>query len=661
MSVDFDNPGFSLTTPFGDELRPLRFEGRELMSGLYQFQVTMLSANHQLDFKRIVGRHLSLSVGVARNQERVIDGLVTEFRHAGLAEDGVRYIAVVRPWLWQCSLTNDCRIFQNKTVPEMVKTLFRDYGFGDFEFRLRRKYAKREYCVMYMENALNFVKRLLEEEGIFFFFRFEVGKHTMILADEADAYLDCVGSKQLEYRPFPNDVEKGSSMEKCEFSGGMTVGGVVLDDYDFEAPSAALLARAGDQGRAGVVYRYPGGFREQGAGEARAKLLREAYAFSGERLSANSVAGGLTAGGKFTMLEHPREALNGDYIVHDVHHQGDKKGYRNRFSAFPVDHVFRPLPNTPRPRIFGAQTAVVVGKKGEEIWTDRYGRVKVQFHWDREGRRDENSSCWVRVSQGWAGKQYGSFFLPRIGQEVVVTFLDGNPDRPLITGAVYNAQQTVPLQLPGQQTRSTVKTNTSKGGAGFNQISFEDKKDHEQLTLHAQKDMQVTVRNDASEKVGNHRKALVEKGHDTLEVAKGDANLKVPKGVRRETVKERVIEVTRDEAHRNNADYRHEVRGDYTLRINGDLTIEAMGNITIKAGRNLTLQSGQSLSLKAGTDIKQNAGTSLTQKAGISLKAQAGADLELKSGATAKLKAGAMAQVQGGGMLMLKGGLVKIN
>lgn len=661
MSVDFDNPGFNLTTPFGDELRPLRFEGQEVLSGLYRFQVTMLSANHSLDFKKIVGRHLSLGIDVANKRERIFDGLVSEFRHAGVAEEGVRYVAVIQPWLWSLSLATDCRIFQNKTVPEILEVLFRDMGCGDFEFRLKRKYAKREYCVMYMENALDFTLRLLEEEGIFFYFRFKVGKHTLILADEADAYQDCVGSDQLEYRPFPNDVEKGNSLEKCEFVGSMTSEGVVLDDYDFEAPAARLLARAGDQARAGAVYHYPGGFREQGAGESRARLLQEALAFPGERLSADSVAAGLTAGGKFELLEHPREALNGEYIIHRVHHQGGKAGYRNRFDAFPVKRVFRPLPQTRRPHIYGAQTAVVVGKQGEEIWTDRFGRVKVQFHWDREGRRDENSSCWVRVSQGWAGKQYGAFFLPRIGQEVVVTFLDGNPDRPLITGAVYNAAQTVPVNLPSQQTQSTVKTKTSKGGGGFNQISFEDKKDQEKLSIVAQKDMQVTVHNDQSEKVGRHRRVVVEKGDDVLEVGKGNLTVKVPKGKQLEQVKERQIEVAGDERHTTKADYRQEVGGDYTLKIKGDLIIEALGNITIKAARNLTLQSGQAIQLKAGTAIKQEAGTSLTQKAGISFKAQAGADLEIKSGAIAKLKGGAMTQVQGGGMLMLKAGLVKIN
>jgi type VI secretion system secreted protein VgrG len=346
------------------------------------------------------------------------------------------------------------------------------------------------------------------------------------------------------------------------------------------------------------------------------------------------------------------------YIVHKVKVEGDQQNYRNTFEAFRGDTIFRPPLVTPRPVISGCQTALVVGKSGEEIWTDTNGCVVVKFYWDQSPAKDEKSSCWVRVASPWAGKQWGGIFIPRIGQEVVVTFLEGNPDRPLITGSVYNASQTVPYELPVQQTKSTLKSNSSKGGNGSNELRFEDKAGAEELFIHAQKDMTVSVLNDHAVTVSKDE-ALIVKGKRTLAV-------------------------TGDETHTNKGNYTSSVSGNYTLKVTGDLTIKADGAVTIEAGTAFTVKAGTSLTSEAGTALTQKAGTALTNQAGTTLTNQAatltnkadgaltnqagsvltnkaGAEMTNEAGTVLTNKGGASQTVDGGGALTMKGGVIQLN
>jgi type VI secretion system secreted protein VgrG len=343
---------------------------------------------------------------------------------------------------------------------------------------------------------------------------------------------------------------------------------------------------------------------------------------------------------------------------------GVRLQYRNTFQAFPSSASFRPLRVTPKPRIYGTQTAIVTGKSGEEIWTDQYGRIKVQFHWDQLGQNDENSSCWIRVAQGWAGKNWGAIFLPRIGQEVVVSFLEGDPDRPLVTGAVYNGQQPVPYTLPDEQTKSTVKSNSSKGGNGFNEIRLEDKAGSEELYLHAQKDMTIDVLNDQTTTITNNRTVTIQEkddsltvtkgnravtvsqGNETLTVSQGDRTVAVSQGKETHSVQStRDVTVTGNETHTNKADFSQTVSGNYTLKVTGTLTIQATGDLTLKTDGALTVQSGTSMTVKSGTDLTASSGTGLS----------------LSGGTTMEIKGSASGTVDGGGMLTVKGGMVKIN
>jgi type VI secretion system secreted protein VgrG len=323
---------------------------------------------------------------------------------------------------------------------------------------------------------------------------------------------------------------------------------------------------------------------------------------------------------------------------------------------------------TPKPRIAGAHTALVVGKAGEEIWTDKYGRVVVQFYWDRLGAKDEKSSCWVRVAQGWAGKTWGAIFVPRIGQEVIVSFLDGDPDRPIITGSVYNATQAVPYTLPDDQTKSTVKSNSSKTGGGFNELRFEDKKDSEEIYIHAQKDMKTEVLHDSTTTIKNDRTITVSEGKETHTIEKGDRTVEVKTGNETHNVAgTRTVKVTKDETHTNEAKFDQKVTGDYTLKVTGNLTIEADGDVIIKSAKTVAQKAGTTFDIEAGTALTNKAGTALKNKAGTTLDNEAGTTLTNKgvsvsNEASASMKSkGALANLEADGIVTVKGSLVKIN
>ncbi len=322
----------------------------------------------------------------------------------------------------------------------------------------------------------------------------------------------------------------------------------------------------------------------------------------------------------------------------------------NRFTALPKDLRYRPARRAPRPRIHGTQTAIVTGKSGEEIWTDEFGRIKVQFHWDREGQRDENTSCWIRVAQGWAGKNWGSWFLPRIGMEVVVSFLDGDPDRPLVTGCVYNGDMPQPYSLPDDQTKATIKSNSSKGGDGENELRFEDKAGEEEVYLHAQKDWNTVVENDRTTE-------LVE-GSDSLTIKQGDRAFKVESGDETHEVKgKRTLKVDGAQDQTTGDGVTHTVTGDYILKVDGNVVIDATGDVTIKAGKNLNLESGMDTSQKAGQNLTQKAGMNMENKAEMNITHDAGMNLDLKSAMNTTNKAGMALKEEGGMEVEIKGGM----
>ena len=694
------------TTPFGEDVEIDHFQGVESISNPFEYEVILASKKDDLDFSKIVGEGVTVEMEMVSGGPRYFHGICTEFSHTGMNDRAILYRARLQSWLWMLTLSSNCRIFQNKSTPDIIKEVFDTAGFSDYTDSLSGSYNPREYCVQFMESDFNFVCRLMEDEGIFYFFKHETGKHTLVLADASSAFSDCPGHSEAEFLKRAQRTDHYGKIADCLYRESVATGSYQLNDYNFEKPTDALKAKADGENTKFMRYDFPGQYIEKSTGEARAKLRVQACEATSKLLNGTSFAPGFTPGFKFTMKENPRSALNQGYVLLSVTHTVSQDDYSNHFAAFPDSVSFRPPLVSPKPRIQGTQTALVVGKSGEEIWTDKYGRIKVQFPWDLDGKKDENSSCWIRVIQGWAGKKWGNFFLPRIGQEVIITFLEGDPDRPIVTGAIYNADMEVPYALPDNQTRSTIKTISSKAGDAGNEIRFEDKKDSEEIYVHAQKDMNIEIENDRTSTIikGNethtvkegNRTETIEKGNETLTVSKGNREITISEGnetltvgkgdrtVKVETGKEvyevkdtRSLKVTGNETHTNEADLTYDVKGNYDITVSGNMTITVSGNLTIKAdgditceaGGNLTDKAGSALTNRAGTDLKNEAGTSLTNKSGTDLTNQAGTNLtnkasvnlENSAGVALTSKGSATGEVNGGGMLTLKGGIVQIN
>ncbi|SHH10043.1 type VI secretion system Vgr family protein [Massilia sp. CF038] len=674
----------SLSTALGaDQLQLSRMHGEEALSELFVYHLELHSADVAIDLQAMVGKAATVSVALADGALRTFNGVVTRFVQTGGSAGSATYRAELRPWLWWLTLDADARIYQRKTVPDIICALFAELGFSGFKNALSGTYAERDYCVQYNESAFDFVSRLMEEEGIFYCFEHEGASHTMVLLDDADHYRPCTGLAQARYQDTSSSRDRLDLVFRCEMEQSAVPGKYASGDFHFKTPAAALSASAEGAGGDTRVYQYPGGYMDAGGGTALASLRMQALAQPSRALRGASTCRAFTAGGKFDLSGHFRDDLNSSYVLRRVAHELSAEDYSNSFEAFPLALPFRAPLRTPKARIVGTQTATVVGKSGEEIWTDEFGRVKVQFHWDQRGKRDEDSSCWIRVAHGSAGLGFGAFFLPRMGQEVLVSFLDGDPDRPIVTGGVYNATQTYPEPLPANQTRSGIRSQSSKGGGGSNELRFEDKKDAEELYLHAQKDMLTLVENDRSCTVakGNdtmlvekgNRSCTVGEGNDTLVVSKGNRSctvgegndtLVVSKGNRSCTVTEgnevllvekgtRSVTVEADETHTSKANFTHTVTKNYELKVDGNLTITVTGSLSIKSDKDVAIEAATSMACKAGTTINNSAGTAFENKAGTTMLNDAGVSLTNKGSASQT--------IDGGGALTIKGGIVKIN
>jgi type VI secretion system secreted protein VgrG len=415
--------------------------------------------------------------------------------------------------------TTDCRIFQNKKAPDIIKQIFGEYGFNDFSLRLYGDFVEREYCVQYRETDFTFVSRLMEEEGIFYFFEHEQGKHTLVLANDPSAHKVCPAQPSARYELTAGGWQEDDVIFEWLQAREFRPGVYSTTDYNFQTPSTSLYTSVNGNGKY-EIYDFPGEYENRGAGDGLARIRLQEQQLPATTARGSSDCRAFTAGFKFDLEKHYRDDLNETYVLTAVNHRAThgldytsgsfapasgQPQYRNNFECVPYSTPIRPVRKTPIPVVRGCQTAVVVGPQGEEIFTDKYGRVKVQFHWDREGKRNEKSSCWIRVSQPWAGRGFGGIHIPRIGQEVIVDFLEGDPDRPLITGRVYNAGQMPPWDLPGQKVVSGFKSNSTKGGGGYNEISLNDTKGTELVHIHGQYDMDTKVEHDERVNIGNNR------------------------------------------------------------------------------------------------------------------------------------------------------------
>jgi len=600
------------------EFHLAEIDGEEGISDLFHYRLKLRSEDGNVDFKMLVGQKITATIIQYNGTERHINGVVTRFMQGDFDGKMTTYYAEIRPWLWELTLTTNSKIFQNLSVLDIISEVFSDMGFTDFSVKTIGTYKPREYCVQYQETAFAFVSRLMEDEGIFYFFEHEDGKHTLVIADDMDAHQPCPGLAyaRMRYASLESKTDD-NFITRCTLEQQMIHTKYAVDDYNFETPESDLLTSVDGKEKGKFrVYEYPGKFANSGEGEAISDKRIEMCELPQKLLKGQGFCRAFIAGYKFELQEHERGDVNDSYILRRISLRADQDGYVNTFEAFPANVPFRPPRTATKPRIPGTQTAVVVGKKGEEIWPDEYGRVKVQFHWDQEGKKDENSSCWVRVTQMWAGKNWGTLFIPRIGAEVIVSFLEGDPDRPIITGTVYNASQVVPYSQPGDKTKSTIKSDSSLGGGGFNEIRFEDKKGSEEIFTHAQKDQNEVVENNmtttvkANQTVSVIKNQTISVGGNRSKTVTGNRTNKVD-GTHTETIK-KDTQITVEEGK-----YSHKINtgtADYYVKSDVTQKYDATQKSTVAKEIEITSKNNH-IHITAKTEIKLTVGKSvLTMK-----------------------------------------------
>lgn len=520
-----------------DALRFRSLRGREGLSQLYEFDIELVSGSPSIDMKRLLGESLTLEIRTRVGTTRFLGGQGVRCEMLGRETTTSRsyiYRVTVRPWLWYLTKCVDCRIFQNRSVVDIILEVVAKYGYP-VQRRLVSSYRTRECCVQYQESDFAFISRLMEHEGIYYYFRHEQDQQTLVLADDMSSHDPLPGYGTIPYLPPDRLVladEEG--VDEWRPSEELRTGAYVVDDYDFRKPGANLSQRrsSGNADRHGSYEKYlwQGGYVDAAQGEHYARVRLEEEQSEQARVSGHTSILAMAPGYLFALKNCPRQSENRQYLAVDVQYEMQERGYATgsgtsagdvRFCVQPATLPYRSPCLTPVPKASGPQTAEVVGPAGEEIWTDRYGRVKLQFRWDRHGRRDENSSCWVRVSDAWAGTGYGSLHVPRIGQEVVVDFVDGALDRPLVTGRIYNADQMPPFSLPESATQSGFVSRTPHGSsANANMFRFEDKAGAEQIKVHAERNYDVSVENDATVSVAARHLTQVGFAHPTPESAR---------------------------------------------------------------------------------------------------------------------------------------------
>jgi len=601
----------SIDTPLGQDVLLLEsFKGNEFISGLFNFELALLSERHDIRAQELIGQQVTLSLKENETSMRYFHGYVVEFNQQLQADLRLRrYSAVVVPWLWFFQRRSDCRIFQHKTVPEIIESVFKNLGFNDFELRINATYPTRIYCVQYGETDFAFVSRLMEEEGIYYFFEHQSAKHTLILADSVISYKPC-SEAEIEVQ---TGSLKQDHISRWNHQYRYRSGQWAQNDYNFETPRASLntqvstLLDAVFAEKKYQQYGYPGQYSDTSGGDKLTLLRMQMEEMSHETIECDSACRTLKASGTFKVKKHvDKSEVGRSYAITTIKHEASDASYihdnkpehsyyRNTFTCIPAETAFRPPVSHPKRTIHSTQTAVVVGPRGEEIYTDEYGRVKVQFHWDRVGENNEMSSCWIRVAQSFAGNKWGAVYVPRIGQEVLITFLEGDPDRPLITGSVYNAYQMPPYNLPANKTQSGVRTRSSKGAsaANFNEMRFEDRKGDEHIFVHAEKDHDIQVKNDRREHIFNDRHKTVEK--DQYEITKRDHHTVIGKDRIEEVQSSSYLGIVRDYVQKIGQNVMRTVNGGEMHRIKGSRTRDVMGSEGIDIKRSRSVKVGNEL------------------------------------------------------------------
>ncbi|HDR9511301.1 type VI secretion system tip protein VgrG [Burkholderia cepacia] len=609
------NRVFTLDSPHGDDLKFHTLDGSDELGRLFEFRIEALADSHSLSLKDMLGKPVTVRIEQQDQSTRYLNGIVARALLAGRrAERYYGYELVVRPWLWLATRRSDCRIFQNRTVPEIVQEVLSTYGFP-IENHLAESYVPREYCVQYNETDAAFVSRLMEFEGIYYWFRHAEDTHTLMLSDAMSSHTALPG-----YETIPYIARDRTAIADEEHIDGwlpaqeVSVGKHQTTDYDYTKPRADLSSQKvdprGHDHDGFASFEWPGGYRDDAPGAHYSRVRLEEQQAEHERASADTDVRGAAPGYLFTLAHCPRAHQNREYLIVRCQYRFQENAYASDQGAEAVVHQtmmlvqpsslpFRSPRETSRPRTNGPQTATVVGPPGEEIWTDQYGRVKLQFRWDRYGQSNQDSSCWVRVSSPWAGGGFGGVQIPRVGDEVVVDFLNGDPDEPIVTGRVYNGEKMPPWGLPGSATQSGLLSRSSPGGTTehANAFRFEDKKGAEQLWMHAERNFDAETEADHSLSVGNNHTHTV--GNDETMQVKNNRQRSVGQNETVNIGQNRVAQIGANETHGVVGNRTRTVGQNETVTIaaNRDATIGGIHNETVAKGKTETIGEGKTLNV----------------------------------------------------------------
>ena len=642
MAVTQKHRAFAVNTSLGEDVLLFwRMTATEQLGRLFEYELELLSERTDIALAEVLGKNVTVRMQlpeVRGSGTRYFNGFITRFSYQGT--HGLHYglyRATLSPWLWFLTRASDCRIFQNKTAPDIIETVFSDHGFTDFRRSLTGSYRTWEYCVQYRETDFNFVSRLMEQEGIYYYFEHENGKHTLVLADNLGAHVSFPSYSQVPY--YPPDAQnfrKVDHIYQWVVEKQVQPGTYELNDFDFTAPRKNLRTVASmpeDHAMANfAMYDYPGEYSQTSDGDHYSTVRLQELLAQHEVLRGEGIARGLATGYLFDLTNCGREEQNRRYLVVAAVYELQSDSYKSvanldivgkpyvvRITAIDAQQIYRAPRSSRKPLVQGPQTAIVVGPSGDEIHTDQYGRVKCQFHWDRYGEANENSSCWIRVAQSWAGKKWGALYMPRVGQEVIVEFLEGDPDQPIITGRVYNGVNMPPYTLPNYKTMSTLKSLSSTGGGGFNELRFEDKKDEEQIFIHAQRRMDMRIRGSLYETNYGNREMRIgwekdgERGGNCNTFVQFDVNYHVKEGEYQKIDKkfhQTIVEDVLESHTKNHTTFITEISAlnakkviiegaDQVSAKSGKITIEGTQGVHIKAGQ-LNLEGQQGISLKVG-------------------------------------------------------------
>lgn len=678
------------------ELRVVSFSGQEELSRIFRFEIELVSSNPDIDLDAPIGEPAYLLLRGHQpdgsRYSRYVHGVLERFVQSGAGIRQSRYLATLVPTLQQLEYSRDARIFQKQKTEDVVKKVLKDAKVPSdwVNMMLHGSYEPRDYCVQYQESDLDFVQRLLEEEGITYYFEHKKDKDVLCIGDGSHAFESLPQYAEVQLRDTPHLYEEGLVALQAE--SALRPGAAVLRDYKFKQPTLDMEAKAeGKKYAEREMYYFPGDYVDPSLGKRLVKLRMQEQLSLANRFVGRGSVRAMQPGYKFTLQGHRRDACNQEYLIVRVEHEGTQPGalgeegtgitkpvYQNRIHSIPASVEFRPSRITPRPAIPGVQTATVVGPSGEEIHCDEHGRIKVKFPWDRDEKKDDSSSCWIRVNQPWGGVSYGGMFIPRVGQEVLVQFLEGDPDRPVVIGRVYNGENPVPYGLPDKKTVSTFKSSSSPGGNGSNELRFEDAAGKEEIYLHGQLDMNTVIERDRSQKfgrdttddvgrdrtrkvgnnetlsVGNDRKQTVT-NNETLNVGV-DQSQTIGANQTENVGANQSLTVGANQTNKIGANKTTTVSGSHTETVSGSMTVTVLQSLTETVAINYAETVGAAMELTIGGAFTETVGGMKNTTIGAALNETIGASHSESVGGSLSVDAGAAISMSAGKGIAMKAG-----